>query len=152
MERDKLRLGTEGGFTMFELIALLALFAVVSAIAVYGVESMRNPLNNAALSMEQLLRTARSRAISTTQAVEVKPLSPTLIGTSTSDSCSGTMTNSPDLKLRLPTGAGLTDTTWTICFDQRGLADSNTSFQLADHHGIARTVRVALGGGVRIDQ
>jgi prepilin-type N-terminal cleavage/methylation domain-containing protein len=142
---------SEQGFTLIELMTTLAVIAILGGAATWNMRQMNDPLLNASFSTEHFLRLARSRAISNTQTVTIAPSSNSRISASQSDSCSGTMTNIPDLFLDLPSGATLVDTAWSICFTQRGLVDTTAEFQLVDREGSMKTVHVALGGGAKVD-
>jgi hypothetical protein len=52
--------------------------------------------------------------------------------------------------LTLPSGAYLFDTSWSFCFNSRGLPDANIEIELRDVGGANRIVEVLLGGAVRI--
>ncbi|RIL06985.1 MAG: hypothetical protein DCC75_10380, partial [Proteobacteria bacterium] len=52
--------------------------------------------------------------------------------------------------LNLPSGAYLTDTTWSICFNSRGFPDANIELGLQDQGGEQKTIEILLGGAVRV--
>ncbi len=141
----------ESGHTLINIITTLALIGILGATAVSSFSDLSDPLANASFSTEHFLRLARGNAISNTQAIQVAPVTATRLGMSTSDSCTGTMTAVPNTFLELPKGASMPDTSWTVCFNQRGLSSTNTSFTINDSDGHSKTMRVALGGGTRID-
>lgn len=140
----------ERGHTVINLLTTMALIGILSAAAVSNLKEMNDPLANASFSVEHFLRLARSSAISRTQAVQVAPSSRSTLIAASGDTCSSTMTAISSMTLALPRGAEFVATDWSVCFTKRGLADANTVFQLIDGNGNTKTVRVALGGGTRI--
>lgn len=140
-----------GGFTLIELIVSMAIVAIISGTVIYNLKALNNPLGNAAFSIEQFLRLARSRAIANTAVVQVQALTTTRLAAYTSDSCSGEMTAMSDMVLKLPFESALQEVSSSVCFDQRGLADISAIFNIVDSEGDTKTVRVALGGGIKID-
>lgn len=143
------RLATSG-FSLFELIATLALLSILLGIAIPNFRIQTRPLNDASASTEQFLQLVRSRAISGTAVYKVTPLSQSQIQVFTGSTCASATTLSTDLILKLPSGATLTDTTWYVCFNPRGRADAAISFQITAEDGRSKTISVALGGGVKI--
>ena len=141
----------EKGFTIIELLCVMVLISVLSATAIYNLKSIGNPLSSASYTLENFLQLARSRAISGTHIVKVQPASNHKLEAFSSDSCTGTMTKITALFLELPTDADLTDTTKTVCFTQRGLTSTTTSFTIQNSLGETKTVKIALGGGTKIE-
>ena len=151
MTRLTLNMDDCSGFTLFELIAVLSLITILSVTAIYNLRSMSHPLNNAGFSVEHFLRYARSRAITSTEVVKVNVVCSGRLQAYSSDSCAGTLTPLADLSLDLPSGAMFTDSTASVCFTQRGFALTSASFPLTDTEGFDKTVKVAIGGGTKID-
>lgn len=143
---------SERGYTLLNVVGALALTALLAGTAVGSFKELSDPLANASFASEHFLRLARSQAISNTQAIQVSPISSSRIGAYSSGSCTGTMTAVDNLFVDLPAGAALTDTSWSVCFTQRGLANSNVSFTIQDSDGLARTVSIALGGGTKVSR
>lgn len=147
----KLRIRLELGFTVVELIVVLAIAGTLAGIAVMNLNALSSSSENAAAELASLLKQARARAISSTSAYFVVPLSTTQIVTRFGTNCSDTtLVNDPTLSLNLPSGANLGSTTWTICFTSRGLSDSNTQISVYDIHSQTHQVEVLLGGSVRV--
>ena len=145
------RMSGEGGYTVSNLLVTMGLIAVLSTTAIANLREMHNPLSDASFSVEHFLRLARSRALSQTEAIQVSPSSAATFVASSSDSCTGIMTPVANLSLTLPSGASLADTSWSICFTQRGLADANTTFDLLGSNANVKSVSIALGGGIKIE-
>lgn len=138
------------GFTLLELVAALGLLAVLSYVAVNKLKELDNPLKNSAAELEGFIKQVRARAISTTSAYTIQAVSSQFIRTTYADSCvDTTQTTDWSLTLRLPNGAKLSDTSWSICFAPRGLPDSNVVIDLEDTGGETRSLEVYLGGAVK---
>lgn len=131
---------------------VLGLVGILVAVALSDIKLLGNPQGNAAYSVERFLRLARSTAISTTAAVKVRPTAANKLLAYTGQSCSDSTDTIPGMVLTLPLGSQLDSTAWSVCFDTRGFADANISFGLVAAHGGTKTVRVALGGGTKVDQ
>ena len=151
LARQRRRYGkiSDRAFTLFELMAVLAIIAIVGMIAISNLRSFDNTLAKGTFSVEQFLQTARSTAISGTQIVKVQPSSETGLIALKGATCETATTPIEALTLELPSTVSFTDTAWFLCFNSRGLADANITFDLADETA-SRSISVALGGGVRI--
>ena len=53
------------------------------------------------------------------------------------------------MDLRLPDGVALDDTSWSICFDTRGLASENLVLTIDHPRYEPRSIEVLKGGTVR---
>lgn len=153
MNRKTSRAGTargELGITLLELFVALLLIGVLGGIAISNIRAMTKPLTNAAFATEQFLQLTRSRAISGTEVFRVEPTSVSHVRVLRGATCATAATEVSDLVLELPTGAELLDTSWFVCFNARGRADASISFQVADADGRTKSLRIALGGGIKI--
>ena len=140
------------GYSIFEVLAVLALLAILSGVATNNLKELSDPLENSSAELIAFLKQVRARAISTTSAYKVAPVSNGDIVTSYSERCSDAAVEwvaDPGVTLSLPTGAWLEDTDWAICFGPRGLPDGNIQVVLRDMDAGSRTIEVYLGGGVR---
>ncbi len=141
---------TESGFTLLEMMAVVAIFTVMSGIAIINLKEFSRPSENGAAQLLGFLKQARARALSTTSAYFVQPSTTTRIITKYGVNCSdASPVTDSTLVMNLPTGATLGATNWVICFTSRGLSDSNTTVDVNDAQG-SKTIEVLLGGGVRI--
>ena len=143
----------EQGASLLQLVAALALMAVLSTIAVSNLKQSANPLADASFQATHYLRLVRSRAISQTLTLQVLPTSSTRLEAREVERCSdtsGETSNVLDLALAFPDGAWMTEIDWTVCFTARGLADENILFGITSTSGASRTAEIALGGGIRI--
>ena len=140
----------QSGFSLLELLAGLLLIGIISSTAISNLNALKNPLTNTGHLVSHYLRLVRSRAISQTLAIEVSPESNSRLVAKSTSSCSGSMSPIDDLSLDFQDGVTLEDTDWTVCFNQRGLADSYITFTIESAQG-SKTIQVALGGGVKIE-
>ena len=139
------------GFTLFELLIVLAVLGTLIGMAALNLRALDSPLQNGTSQLLGFLKQVRAKAIATTLVYKVEPSSTTQLITKYAESCSAlTMTTDADLTLDLPKGVSLTSTTWSVCFNTRGLADNNITVTLMDSKGKTKTVEVFLGGGVRV--
>lgn len=149
---QKLR-GARAGFTLLELLMVMLLTGILSYIGVYNLKEMASPIEDASTSTVSFLKVVRARALATTSAYTVYPVTSTRLGARTSARCDdplGETTVDPSLQLNFPSGAQLLETAWTACFTARGLAATDQTFLIRDIAGQTRTVEVLLGGSVRI--
>lgn len=147
------RTGGLEGFTLLELLMVMLLTSILSYVGVYNLKEMASPIEDASTSTVSFLKIVRARALSTTSAYTVYPVSSTRLAARSSARCDdpiGETTIDPTLQLNFPAGAQLLETAWTVCFTARGLAATDQTFQLRDIAGQTRTVEVLLGGSVRI--
>ena len=140
----------ERGFTIIELMVTLGIISILAGTAIYNLRQMNSPIKNASFAVEQFIRLGRANAISGTQMIKVQPSSTTQIVTYSGSSCTGTMTQVTSQTLTMPSGSSMQETNWSVCFNQRGMADMSTSFHIVDNEGNNRIVRIALGGGTKV--
>ncbi|NLF25021.1 MAG: hypothetical protein GX589_05105 [Deltaproteobacteria bacterium] len=137
-------------FTVIELLAVLGLMVAVSAIAVSQLQQLNDPLEDSTAELVSFFKQVRARAISTTSAYTVVPLSSSEVVTHYSATCGDEdTTDDSRLTLDLPTGVRLSDTDWSVCYNSRGLPDDNVLIELSAAGGRGRFVEVFLGGAVK---
>jgi hypothetical protein len=61
-----------------------------------------------------------------------------------------TWTTDGDLRLELPGGVTMNDTTWSVCFSSRGISLNNITVTLVHTKYGTRDIEVLLGGTTRI--
>lgn len=141
---------SQSGFSLLEMLVALSVVGAISGIAVMNLRSLSSAAENGAAQLLGFFKQARAKAISTTSAYFVVPTSSSEVITRVGTSCSDAApVADPALELSLPSGASLSDTTWSVCFTSRGLSDSNFSVTVLDTQSGSKTVEVLLGGGVR---
>ncbi len=140
----------ESGIGLIELLVVLFLIGILLSTAVSNLGALNNPLRNGAQQTMGFFKQVRSRAISTTTAYVVSAASPIRMQTFSGTSCSTATTAQPNLFIDLPLGASFSNTSWSTCFDPRGLANANITVTIRDDEsGATRDVEVFLGGAVR---
>ncbi len=144
-------LSSDKGNSLIEFIVALSLIAIVSGAVVSNMRILDDPLTNASFAVEHFLRLTRGQAMSRTISVVVQPASSLRLEASYADSCreDAVLTPVSDLFVEMPRGANLVDTEWSVCFTQRGFADTPVSFDIQREDGELRTIEIALGGGSR---
>lgn len=151
-EEDMLNQRRVAGFTLFEMLLVLALTSILSYIGVSGLKNLASPIQDATTSTVSFLKVVRARALATTSSYTVYPISSTRLGTRYSASCEDdplTMTTDSTLLLQFPAGASLESTSWTVCFTARGLAFDDATLAINGTGG-TRKLEVLLGGSVRV--
>ena len=140
---------SNSGFTIIEFIATLAIVTALSAIAFFNFNDYEAPSQSGASALMGFLKQGRAKALATTRAYTLAPYSTTRVtATYGSTGSSTTQTTDSLLILDLPSGAYLTDTSWSICYGTRGLSNDSADIEVTDG-GSSETVQVVLGGGVR---
>lgn len=145
------RLKNNKGGTLVNMVVVMGIVGILSSAGISNYKALSNPLANASFSTQHFLKFARGQAMSNTRAFQVVPASSTRMSLLSGVNCDSTMTPVPGKFLDLPNGATIDDLAWSVCFNSRGLADSNVIFDLTGANGKVRTLSVALGGGVKVD-
>jgi len=142
----------QSGFSIIEVTVTLGIAAILMGMAWINLQEMMNPAQSGAASIASFLKEARARAISTTAAYTIQPVSPTEIHAFYSDLCSGATTQDNRLILNLPDRVSLTDITWSICYNSRGLPTETLEIEVEDAYDGSMLVEVFYGGAVRFNQ
>ncbi len=138
------------GFTLFELLFTLALMSVMIGLTSFYFKGLAAPASNGALVVAGFIRKARAKALASTLAYSVAPLSLTQLKTTYAKTCSSTaQTTDNAFNLTLPSGAYMSTAAWSVCFSTRGIANSSVDITVHDSAN-TKTVQVVLGGAVRI--
>ena len=142
--------GSDAAFTVIELLAALGLMVAVSTIAVSQLQELNDPLADSTAELISFFKQVRARAISTTSAYTVLPLSSSEVATYYGAVCGDEDTTADSrLVLDLPAGVRLSDTDWSVCYNSRGLPDDNVLIELSAVRGGNRFVEIFLGGAVK---
>ena len=140
----------ERGFTLIELVVTVSLMSLLSVMAIYQLHALENELDDSTTHVMALVKKTRGKALATTYAYTLRPTSASTITGSYGDNCSDTApVVDPKLTYELPSTVTLMDTSWSICFSARGLADNQVDIELTDG-AVQRTIQVALGGGLKL--
>lgn len=139
---------SESGMSLVELMVVVAVSSLLIASGVSNLKELESPLNDASFATVHYLKLARATAISRTKAVVVTRSSSSRLTSAEADNCASSQTDIDSLILDLPGGATFTSSGWTICFTQRGFAESAVSFPITAGSD-SKTIQIALGGGIR---
>ncbi len=141
------------GVTLIDVILILVIVGTLTTLSVPAFRSLSNDLRSAVTETAAFVAQARSQAMSTSSAVRIRVVSDQeLIGERSRD-CGGTGGWEVAARVRLEYREGLrlsgpeTDSV-LLCFDSRGVSDTNPTFLLTDRDGRSREIEVLLGGGV----
>lgn len=144
------------GFSLVEMLIILAVLGIVGAIAFINLRAFENPVQDGANQLAGLLKQGRAKAMATTSAYQVEPVSTgsNRIVARTAVSCnaaSGAWALDDSLTTELPAKVKVTVSkgTWPACFDPRGFASANQEFTITGEKGKTMTVELLLGGAVR---
>jgi prepilin-type N-terminal cleavage/methylation domain-containing protein len=144
------------GFTLIEVIVVLAVLGIVGAIVALNLRGFSHPLQDGATQLSGILKQSRAKAMATTSAYRVAPEtagSNHLIALTAPacNSASSAWTLDAELNADIPTGVALSVTkgSWPTCFDSRGFSATNQEFSLSDGKGGSLSVELLLGGAVR---
>jgi prepilin-type N-terminal cleavage/methylation domain-containing protein len=142
--------GRSAGMTLVESLVVIAILGTGLAIGSAYLRPMEHPVERGAERLESLFRGARSRAVSTLSAYRIRPeTNGSLLGEYSASCNAVTWTAEPALELALPDLVTLTDTSWSVCFDTRGIASSGLLVTVDHPDFYPRVVEVMLGGAVR---
>lgn len=149
------------GFTLLEVLVVLAIFGLLFSLAGWSYLSTRNPPRDAARAVHAALFTLRSQAMSNTQARRMVLVSDKELLLQSALSCGEANPTKWTQVGSVPLDAGprpltlvadgpvLTGTTrLVVCFTPRGQASQAGSLRVSDPKR-GYLVEVALGGGVR---
>lgn len=140
----------ERGSSLFEVLVVLVLIGILLATAISNLDQLNRPMEAATAEVAGFLKQARARGMSTTRAYTVRPTSTEHLIAEFSNECGETPAADPKLTLDLPRGVVLNGTSWSVCFNPRGLATSDPTIELIDEEGRTKTLEVFLGGAVRV--
>ncbi len=146
------RFHNQSGFTMFEILVVVALVGILTMVAVSNIKVLENPLTNTSANLTHYFRLVRARALSQTRSIKVTPSGTQRLIAASATSCSAPsedFRNESSLTLDLDRQTQITDTSWSVCFNQRGLVHEYTAFTLSSGRS-SKLVEIALGGGIRI--
>jgi prepilin-type N-terminal cleavage/methylation domain-containing protein len=141
----------DDGFSAIELLVVIAITATLLATAAVNLRRLDNPLLNGSAQLMAFVKQARAKAVSTTSAYIIEPAGAARVIARYGSSCAdGTLEDDSQLILDLPSGVSLADTSWSICFNSRGLSDADINLDLVNLEGRHQILELFLGGAVRL--
>lgn len=145
---------TRAGFTMIELLVIIAIIGILAAIGFINLRPLHNEARAAANDFAGTAKQARGRAVATTSAYRLVYVAPDRVAVEWRTTCGGTETWTSeerfDLVLRDGTTVeGVADGTELLCFTSRGITDVSPTVTFRDALGRTATIEVFAGGAVR---
>ncbi len=141
------------GYTLLEMLVLLAVLGVVLSIAFINLRPLDSPIQNSLSLTSGFLRQVRAKAMATTSSYRVRFGSSQQATVEYAVSCGATTwTADSQVILQLPSEVQLNAPDWqtlVICFNARGLVDAGKTLTLRDNRGTSKQLELMLGGGVR---
>jgi len=141
----------QAGFTVVELLVVFAVLGVSLGVGALYLKPAAAPLATSAPLVEGYLRQARMRAMATTSAYRVRPISGAALVAESAGSClDATWATSSLPDLALTEEVELVETDWSVCFSSRGVSSDNVVITLSHPDFGTKQVEVLLGGTTRI--
>lgn len=154
-----LKIKSSQGFTLLELLVVMAVVGILVGIAATNFANLRQPADEAARGVSVLLKTARARAIASTAAVRIqRDAGSRAYAFAEAPSCTATTwTTRPAQQYLLPDDVTITSPTkaWKACFNSRGTIDVPTGATLdavtfTDRKARKRTLTLYAGGAAEV--
>ena len=141
----------ERGASLIEVLGLLAIIAVALGAVAMKMQTLGSPLDTSTSLLEGVFREARLNAIATMSAYRVSPSSTTRLKGEKAATCSATTwTVDNSMRTDLATGVTQSPTTWSVCFNSRGISTANVIVTLTHPKYGSRSVEVLVGGTSRV--
>jgi hypothetical protein len=138
------------GASLIELLVMLAILGLVLGAAFVSLMPVAGPVERAGEQIDGVLRQARARAMASMTVHRVRPLdADTLIVETASDCASAAWSLDARFGLELAGGVVLSDTSWSACFDGRGLSSESVTMTLLHTERPPRQLELLRGGMVR---
>lgn len=139
------------GMSILEVLMVLGLMGIALGAAGLYLRPMEAPLQVAATDLEGIMRQARAKALTTMSAYRVSASTARVAQGDFAANCAATTwTGDPDLQVKLPRQVTMTDTSWSVCFNSRGLADTNVVLTVTHPDSGSLQVEVLRGGATRV--
>lgn len=143
------------GFSLLEMVIVLTLIGLITAIGASNFRGFSNDLNNGVSEFSGYVSQVRARAMNTTSAYRIRVISSTELRAETARSCSASDDDWEEdtrLTLRLRDRVELTvddaGDDFLTCFSARGIGSASPTVTLRDNDGNERILDLFLGGAV----
>lgn len=141
----------DAGFTLPELLVVIALVGLAAGAAALSFGGRTSSAHDGAGLVEAAFGQARASAMASTSAYRVRAVSSTRVIAETAPTCGSALwATDAGLGLTLPQGLTLAPADFQVCFNGRGLSDSNLIVVVSRGVGSSRSVEVLLGGTARV--
>jgi len=143
------------GFTILEMLIVLAVLSILLTIVALNLRVFENPLKSGITEIEGLVNQTRGRAQAQTSAIRLTFAANTnTVLVSSSKRCTSLVwTPDPSSNYKLPESVTVSSTNLStpLCIDSRGFADQYALVQLARTNGEpgTKSIEVLRGGVVR---
>lgn len=146
------------GFTLLELLIILAIAAILLSVSAMSLRALQRPALSDSRALASAVKAARSNAVASTSAVQMRLDKATrTFSARKGASCKATtwinlpLSTSVELNPKVVLVAPAPADPWQVCFDSRGVADSSPTLQLRDLNSpTVYTLTVFLGGAVKV--
>ena len=139
------------GYTLVELLVTMTVGSILMGITAANLRAYSRGSKNAVAMIQGFVKQARAKAISRTAAYKIyADPGGKKIRTSFANSCSSaTFVTDASLVLDMPEETSLVSPSWSVCFNSRGIADSNITISFKTRDAGTKQLEVLLGGATR---
>lgn len=145
---------SEQGSSVFELLAIAVIMAILFASIAPNLKGINDPLQNGSQELAGLFKQTRAKALQTTRAYLLQPVSGVRVQAGFANTCEEALadgvTLDPQLVLDLPNDVQLRESGWSVCYSARGTSNVNIELAIDSDEGRSRSLEVFLGGAVRL--
>lgn len=143
------------GTSVLELVVVLGTSSAMLGMAVANYDVLNNPLQNSTNQTIGFFKQVRAKAVSSTSAYRVEQLNDLTLITKTAPSCDSLESEffvDTKLSLEIEKEVRFVTSSFSLCFNARGFADTNKTLPLITRTGILdyANVVIPLGGGAKI--
>lgn len=142
----------DAGFTLFEMLVVLAVAGILFGIAGIALINLRNPAKEGQSLTSAALRTVRARAIASTSAYRMMVTADrlNLQADKGSDCNAVSWVRQPGNDVTLPDKAIFKNSAWSVCFNSRGTIAlvPSAPLTITDTRNHQLGIQVFLGGAI----
>lgn len=148
---------TRQGFSILELLVVMAVAGIVMGIAALNLKPLQGDLQNSTSNLAGHMKKVRARAMASTSAYHIVYVSPSELRAEVSAKCSdhkSTWQDAPRFGFTLEDPIvlvnNLNEGDEMVCFSSRGLGNASPTFTLRDDKGKKRQIELYRGGAVEV--